>query len=180
MILTWAVCSLCVVFCDTHPRSTHYIGDEDRQKLLQDTHNCLCNQVSNICDGYNNSTIRTVRHTRGWRDCPTMAKMDQTTRKPLCCRAISDKKRQRALLLYYAGEEVSEIFDTLPDTGDDFETAKTKLHVYFGPKKNVEFEIFTFRQAKQNPGETMNSYHSRLRQLATTCEFTDVDKEVKS
>ena len=26
--------------------------------------------------------------------------------------AISDKKRQRALLLYYAGEEVSEIFDT--------------------------------------------------------------------
>ena len=26
----------------------------------------------------------------------------------------------------------------------------------------------------------MNSYHSRLRHLATTCEFTDVDKEVKS
>ena len=78
--------------------------------------------------------------------------------------AISDKKRQRALLLYYAGEEVSEISDTLPDTGDDFETAKTKLNAY----------------AKQNPGETMNSYHSRLRQLATTCEFTDVDKEVKS
>ena len=94
--------------------------------------------------------------------------------------AISDKKRQRALLLYYAGEEVYEIFDTLPDTGDDFETAKTKLNAYFDPKKNVEFEIFTFRQAKQNPGETMNSYHSRLRQLATTCEFTDVDKEVKS
>ena len=94
--------------------------------------------------------------------------------------AISDKKRQRALLLYYVGEEVSEIFDTLPDTGDDFETAKTKLNAYFDPKKNVEFEIFTFRQAKQNPGETMNSYHSRLRQLATTCEFTDVDKEVKS
>ena len=94
--------------------------------------------------------------------------------------AISDKKRQRALLLYYAREEVSEIFDTLPDTGDDFETAKTKLNAYFDPKKNVEFEIFTFRQAKQNPVETMNSYHSRLRQLATTCEFTDVDKEVKS
>ena len=94
--------------------------------------------------------------------------------------AISDKKRQRALLLYYAGEEVSEIFDTLPDTGDDFETAETKLNAYFDPKKNVEFEIFTFRQAKQNLGETMNSYHSRLRQLATTREFTDVDKEVKS
>ena len=94
--------------------------------------------------------------------------------------AISDKKRQRALLLYYAGEGVSEIFETLPDTGDDFEMAKTKLNAYFDPKKNVEFEIFTFRQAKQHPGETMNSYHSRLRQLAATCEFTDVDKEVES
>ena len=94
--------------------------------------------------------------------------------------AISDKKRQRALLLYYAGEEVSEIFDTLPDTGDDFETAKTKLNAYFDPKKNVEFEIYMFRRAKQGSGETMNSYHSRLRQLAATCEFNDVDKEIKS
>ena len=94
--------------------------------------------------------------------------------------AISDKKRQRALLLYYAGEEVSEIFDTLPDTGEDFETAKAKLNTYFDQKKNVEFEIFTFRKAKQNPGETMNSYHSCLRQLAATCEFTDVDTEIKS
>ena len=94
--------------------------------------------------------------------------------------AIGDKKRQRALLLYYAGEGVSEIFDTLPDTGEDFETAKTKLNEYFDPKKKVEFEIYTFRQAKQSLGETMNSYHSRLRQLAATCEFHDVDKEVKS
>ena len=93
--------------------------------------------------------------------------------------AIGDK-RQRALLLYYAGEEVSEIFDTLPDMGGDFETAKTKLKEYFDPKKNVEFEIYTFRRAKQSLGETMNSYHSRLRQLAATCEFNDVDKEVKS
>ena len=44
----------------------------------------------------------------------------------------------------------------------------------------MEFEIYAFRQAKQNSGETMNSYHSRLRQLAATCEFNDVDKEIKS
>ena len=91
--------------------------------------------------------------------------------------AIGDRKRQRALLLYYTGEEVSEIFDTLPDTGEDFETAKTKLNEYFDPEKNVEFEIYTFRQVKQTLGETMNSYHSRLRQLAATCEFNDIDKE---
>ena len=38
--------------------------------------------------------------------------------------AITDKKRQRALLLYYAGEEVCEIFETLAETGEDFATAK--------------------------------------------------------
>lgn len=65
--------------------------------------------------------------------------------------SISDKKRQRALSLYYAGEEVSEIFDTLPDTGDDFETAKTKLNVYFDPKKNVEFEIFKRSKTQVKP-----------------------------
>ncbi|XP_067026640.1 uncharacterized protein [Acropora muricata] len=94
--------------------------------------------------------------------------------------AITDKKRQRALLLYYEGEEVCEIFETLAETGEDFATAKEKLTEYFDPKKNVEYEIYKFRQAKQNPGESMSAYHSCLRQLATTCEFADIDKEIKS
>ena len=93
---------------------------------------------------------------------------------------IKDKQRQRVLLLYYAGEEVCEIFETIPESGDDFDKAKEKLNEYFGPKKNIEYEIYTFRQAKQNSGESMNSYHSRLRQLASTCEFADTDKEIKS
>lgn len=66
------------------------------------------------------------------------------------------------------------------DTGEDFATAKTKLDAYFEPKKSVEFDIFTFRQVRQNPDETTNVYHSRLQQLAATREFTDVDKEIKS
>jgi len=40
--------------------------------------------------------------------------------------------------------------------GEDFETAKTKLNVYFDLKKNWDFEIYTFQQAKQSSGETMN------------------------
>jgi hypothetical protein len=40
---------------------------------------------------------------------------------------VKDKKRQRALLLHYAGEDVSEIFDTLEGTGKDFATAKQRL-----------------------------------------------------
>ena len=94
--------------------------------------------------------------------------------------AITDKKRQRALLLYYAGEEVCEIFETLVDTDDDFAMAKEKPTEYFDPKKNVEYEIYTFWQAWQNPGESMNAFHFRLRQLSATCEFGDVDKGIKS
>ena len=93
---------------------------------------------------------------------------------------IKDKKRQRALLLYYVGEQVCEIFETFPESGDDFDKAKEKLDAYFDPKKNIEYEIYTFRQAKENSGESMNSYHSRLRQLTSTCEFADTDKEINS
>ena len=93
---------------------------------------------------------------------------------------ITDKKRQRALLLYYSGDEVQEIFDTLPETGDDFAKAKEKLNAYFDPKQNVEYEIYKFRQAKQNIGEKMDAFHARLRQLASTCEFANMDHEIKS
>ena len=64
-----------------------------------------------------------------------------------------DKERRRALLLHYAGEEVNEIFETLPNTGNDYDTAVTKLTEYFSPKKNTEFEVYKFRQAKQEAGE---------------------------
>ena len=40
-----------------------------------------------------------------------------------------------------------EIFETLVDTGDGFAMAKEKLTEYFDPKKNVEYEIYTFWQA---------------------------------
>ena len=48
-----------------------------------------------------------------------MVKVDKMTRKIFVAANISDNKRQRALLLHYAREEVSEIFDTLTNTGDD-------------------------------------------------------------
>jgi hypothetical protein len=44
---------------------------------------------------------------------------------------VTDKKRQRALLLHLAGPEVQEVFETLSDTGDDYATALEKLDAYF-------------------------------------------------
>ena len=93
---------------------------------------------------------------------------------------IKDKKRQRALLLHYAEEDVNAIFDTLTYTGQDFATAKLKLKEYFAPKKNTEYEAYRFRQAKQSPEETIDSFNTRIRQLSLNCEFADTSKQVKS
>ena len=90
---------------------------------------------------------------------------------------VTDDKQKRALLLYQAGQETQELFDTFTDTGTDYATALTKLDTYFNPKKNIDFETFKFRQATQQESETVNQFVTRL---AATCESTDLDKELKS
>ena len=90
------------------------------------------------------------------------------------------KPRKRALLLHFAGEEVNEIFETLPNTGDNYDTAVARLTEYFSPKKNTKFEVYEFRQAKQEHGEGIDTFHTWLRQLALTCEFGENDREAKS
>ena len=91
-------------------------------------------------------------------------------------------KTKRALLLHYAGPAVDEIFDTVPETGEDkdYKAAVDALNTYFIPQANSAFEEYNFRQAKQQHGETIDAFHTRLRQLAQTCEFADIDKEVKA
>jgi hypothetical protein len=93
---------------------------------------------------------------------------------------VTDDKQKRALLLFQAGQATQEIFETLPETGDDYATALQKLDEYFLPKKNVDYEIFQFRQAKQEPGETVAQFATRLRKLAAHCEFHDLNRELKS
>ena len=51
---------------------------------------------------------------------------------------------------------------------------------YFTPRQNREYEIYVFRQAKQENNESISAFHTRLRQLAITCEFSDVDREIKT
>lgn len=93
---------------------------------------------------------------------------------------VKDAKRKRALLLHYAGEDVYDIFTTLPDVEETFDAAKQALTQYFAPKKSIEFEVYKFRQAKQEPHENLDSFHTRLRKLGEHCEFANTDKEIKS
>lgn len=100
----------------------------------------------------------------------------------LTAAGVTNKTRKRAMLLYYAGEQVQDIFETIPENGasDDYDKAVEVLTEYFNPSVNVEYEVYIFRQAKQKTGETIDAFHTRLRQLATTCEFSNPEREIKS
>ena len=55
----------------------------------------------------------------------------------LIASGITDPKQKRASLHHLAGPDVQDVFNTLPDSGDDYTTALTRLTSYFEPKKNV-------------------------------------------
>ena len=103
---------------------------------------------------------------------------------------VTDAARKKALLLHLAGEALYDVYDGLvvPAVPDDAEpavvniytVAKKALDDHFSPAKNAEFEIYNFRLAKQQVGETIDAYHSRLRSLAKYCQFADADAEIKS
>ena len=100
----------------------------------------------------------------------------------LSAMAITDNTQKRALLLYQAGPETQDIFETLPDRGEDndFTKALDMLDAYFSPKRNTDYEIYKFRNAIQSSEETVDQFATRLRNLAQTCDFQDIDREIKS
>ena len=105
----------------------------------------------------------------------------------LLASGITDVTRKRALLLYQSGPRVREILNQLPplvteeneEPGDEYETAKAQLTAYFEPQKNRRYEVYRFRQTTQAASETLDQYHTRLRTMAQTCEFQDIDFEVE-
>ena len=90
---------------------------------------------------------------------------------------INADPRKKALLLHFAGPIVHDIYETLsPDTiGDNYADTLKVLNDYFLPKKNVEF-----RQIKQEVNESLDTYYTKLKQLAKYCEFDNIEKEIKS
>ena len=81
----------------------------------------------------------------------------------LCVSGVTDQKQKCAALLHLAGSDVQEIFETLPNTRDDYKTALEQL--------NIPFERHVFRQASQQPDESMDVFVTRLRTLSKMCDF---------
>ena len=105
----------------------------------------------------------------------------------LLATAIDKPPRQRAMLLHLIGEELYGISKTLKENKPDhdkqetvYDTAKVALTEYFSPKLNTEYEVFNFRESTQLPGEDLDTFYSRLKQLAVNCGFANTDGEIKS
>ena len=92
--------------------------------------------------------------------------------------ALKIKEDKQKEPYFFSGSQ--ETFETLSDTGDNYKTVKEKLDEYFSPKENIDYEIFQFHQATQQPDETVEQFVMRLRKLAATWEFHDASREIKS
>ncbi|XP_037077867.1 uncharacterized protein LOC119098926 [Pollicipes pollicipes] len=89
---------------------------------------------------------------------------------------ITDPNRKKALLLHYAGEAVHDIFDALPTTADEngtdsYGSTRDVLTSHFSPKRNLQFEVYTFQSAHQENGETLDQFATRLRIFAKRIPF---------
>ena len=102
---------------------------------------------------------------------------------------ITDDKRKQALLLTYGGEDLSDIFDNFPTNdvtprpGNDQDTHYQRtvdaFTHHFNPQTNTEYQRYVFRRTQQE-SKSIDQFYTVLRQIAQTCGFTDVDREIKS
>ena len=124
------------------------------------------------------STYMQGELSQGWRKY--MSRFENL----LLAMNITNAIRKKAMLLHYVGEEVNEIFDTLDvpeatEEEDVFRKAEKALREYSTPQKNIEFEVYKFRQAKQLSRE-ISAYHTKLKQLAKSCDFYDEKRKIKT
>jgi hypothetical protein len=97
----------------------------------------------------------------------------------------SESKQRLATLWVLAGKELFRIFKTIPADAatetptsgkySDYEIAIIRLNKYFNPQRNTVVEQYQFCMAKQDSDETIAQYVTRLRILATYCDFESVD-----
>ena len=67
---------------------------------------------------------------------------------------------------------------TFYNVGATYKSAMDALNNHFEPK-NVVFERHVFRQAIQGTNKPSINFVTRLRKLASTCEFADENSEIR-
>ena len=94
-------------------------------------------------------------------------------------------------LLIYAGTEVEDIHDSLPEptkpegvaaaNWTSYAKSLKRLDLYFLPQKSNDFAIFELMNIKPETDEFTKNYAARLRKAANKCNFTEwsADKMIK-
>lgn len=94
---------------------------------------------------------------------------------------ITADLRKKAALLNLAGEEVQNVYHSLPpdEVGTDYGHLLAALNKHFKPQLNPLYEVYKFRNTKQEATETFKEFYIRLRGLSANCEFeTKLDREL--
>ena len=86
---------------------------------------------------------------------------------------------KKGLLSHYAGTEVQESFEILQDPGppadtaednaDEYQKALRTIDAHFSAQLNEPYERHVFRNLKQEEGETVDQFITRLRRQAENC-----------
>lgn len=95
---------------------------------------------------------------------------------------VATQQRRRALLLHLAGPDVQDIFSTLQGTGGptDYKEAVDALNEYFVPQVNTALARHEFQKLHQKPGETVQQFATRLRQVVKDCGYGgDSDNQIR-
>ena len=91
---------------------------------------------------------------------------------------LSDNKQKQAVLLHSISPAGQEIFDTLFDTGGNYEWTIASLDNYFMPMNNLIYELHNFLIARHNSAETIDVYVTRLRLLTKSCDNDSFKEEM--
>lgn len=78
------------------------------------------------------------------------------------------------VFLHVAGPEAQKLYSTwqIPNADKDkIQPLKERFRVHCEGKKNLTISRYHFNTAQQDAGEKFDLYHTRLKQLASDCEF---------
>ncbi|KAB7501278.1 hypothetical protein Anas_13347, partial [Armadillidium nasatum] len=97
----------------------------------------------------------------------------------LTATGVENAAQQKAMLLHVAGTEVQEVYATMSRSDDDsYSDILTALDSKFSPKVSIRYERFLFRKAIQESNESTDSYVTRLKKLAASCDFNNIEDSI--
>ena len=117
-----------------------------------------------------------------WDDYIIATQLDLKLKKADGTPDPSGIKMVSATLCAIMGPACKRILMNLPTLTEEKrkfpEEIITALRNYFIPQRNVLYERFIFNSTSQQPGETIDQFVMRLRQLSESCEFSTLQDQL--